>query len=113
MSSGTRRGPRIACRKRRSYSWDSCEWGGSEPIVKSRKLRGARACVRRRESRVLSFASDFQQSALEVRRDRLIMKLTSQEEYGLRCLLRIARVRRSMTIPEISAEEGISVFYAA
>ena len=41
------------------------------------------------------------------------MKLTSQEEYGLRCLLRIARAGRSMTIPEISAEEGISVFYAA
>ena len=41
------------------------------------------------------------------------MKLTSQEEYGLRCLLRIARAGRSLTITEISAEEGISVFYAA
>jgi Rrf2 family protein len=41
------------------------------------------------------------------------MKLTSQEEYGLRCLLCIARAGRSLTIPEISTEEGISAFYAA
>jgi len=43
------------------------------------------------------------------------MKLTSQEEYGLRCLLRIAREREggSLTIPKISQKEGISNFYVA
>lgn len=43
------------------------------------------------------------------------MKLSSQEEYGLRCLLRIAREGEgsSVTIPEISEAEGISTFYAA
>ncbi len=43
------------------------------------------------------------------------MKLSSQEEYGLRCLLRIARQgeARSLTIPEISQAEGISGHYVA
>jgi Rrf2 family protein len=43
------------------------------------------------------------------------MKLTSQEEYGLRCLLRIAQRGEggSFTVPEISEAEGISTFYAA
>jgi Rrf2 family protein len=43
------------------------------------------------------------------------MKLSSQEEYGLRCLLRIARAGEggSLTIPEIGEAEGISTFYAA
>ena len=43
------------------------------------------------------------------------MKLTSQEEYGLRCLLRIAREGEggSLTIPKISQTEGISNFYVA
>jgi Rrf2 family protein len=43
------------------------------------------------------------------------MKLTSQEEYGLRCLLRIAREGEggSLTIPKISEKEGISNFYVA
>jgi len=42
------------------------------------------------------------------------MKLSSQEEYGLRCLLRIARQSDgSLTIPEISQAEGISISYAA
>jgi Rrf2 family protein len=38
------------------------------------------------------------------------MKLTSQEEYGLRCLLRVGRGGRgaSLTIPELSRAEGIS-----
>jgi Rrf2 family protein len=38
------------------------------------------------------------------------MKLTSQEEYGLRCLLRVGRVGRggSVTISELSRSEGIS-----
>lgn len=41
------------------------------------------------------------------------MKITAQEEYGLRCLLRLARASagRSMTIPEIAAEEGLSGAY--
>ncbi|HLY59507.1 MAG TPA: Rrf2 family transcriptional regulator [Terriglobia bacterium] len=43
------------------------------------------------------------------------MKVSSQEEYGLRCLLRIAREgpSGSLTIPEISKGEGISISYAA
>src|SRR4029453_5398611 len=38
------------------------------------------------------------------------MKLTSQEEYGLRCLLRVGREAdgASLTIPELSRAEGIS-----
>ena len=38
------------------------------------------------------------------------MKLSSQEEYGLRCLLHLARYEfgTSLTIPEISQSEGIS-----
>ena len=38
------------------------------------------------------------------------MKLSSQEEYGLRCLLYLARHEcgTSLTIPEISQSEGIS-----
>lgn len=39
------------------------------------------------------------------------MKLSSQEEYGLRCLLHIARIPagESMTIPEIARAEALSV----
>jgi Rrf2 family protein len=38
------------------------------------------------------------------------MKLTSQEEYGLRCLLRVGRegTGGSLTIPELARAEGIS-----
>ena len=42
------------------------------------------------------------------------MKLSSQEEYGLRCLLRLARrPEASLTIPEISQAEGLSTSNAA
>jgi Rrf2 family protein len=43
------------------------------------------------------------------------MKITSQEEYGLRCLLQLARVEpgHSLTIPEIAAQEGMSPPYVA
>ena len=43
------------------------------------------------------------------------MKITAQEEYGLRCLVRLARagVEESMTIPEIASAEGLSVPYVA
>jgi Rrf2 family protein len=43
------------------------------------------------------------------------MKLSSQEEYGLRCLLRVASLSTPgyVTINEISEDEGLSVFYAA
>lgn len=43
------------------------------------------------------------------------MKLTSHEEYGLRCLLQVARhgTDGSATIPEISRNEGISEPYVA
>ncbi len=43
------------------------------------------------------------------------MKLTSHEEYGLRCLLRLAEQGSgaSLTIPELSGTEGMSEAYAA
>lgn len=44
------------------------------------------------------------------------MKLTANEEYGLRCLVRLgyaAYAGLSLTIPEISAAEGVSPPYAA
>ncbi|MBE0643241.1 MAG: Rrf2 family transcriptional regulator [Bacteroidetes bacterium] len=43
------------------------------------------------------------------------MKFSSQEEYGLRCLLQLARKGpdASMTIPEISDAEGLSQAYVA
>jgi Rrf2 family protein len=43
------------------------------------------------------------------------MKITAQEEYGLRCLLRLARADgvHSLTIPEIAAAEGLSIPYVA
>src|SRR5262249_58819187 len=42
------------------------------------------------------------------------MKITAQEEYGLRCLLRLARADgHSLTIPEIAAVEGLSSPYVA
>jgi Rrf2 family protein len=43
------------------------------------------------------------------------MKISSQEEYGLRCLLRLAQAAdgHSLTLPEISAAEGLSVPYVA
>ena len=43
------------------------------------------------------------------------MKLTSQEEYGLRCLLRVASLMDPghVTINEISEVEGLSTFYVA
>jgi Rrf2 family protein len=40
------------------------------------------------------------------------MKLSANEEYGLRCLLRLGH-EGSMTIPEISQQEGVSPAYAA
>ena len=42
------------------------------------------------------------------------MKFSSQEEYGLRCLLQLARtggMQANRTITEISREEGLSVAY--
>ena len=43
------------------------------------------------------------------------MHFSAQEEYGLRCLLRLAGEGpgKSLTLPEISQAEGISVSYAA
>ncbi len=43
------------------------------------------------------------------------MKITAQEEYGLRCLMRLARVggEQSLTIPEIAAAESLTPSYAA
>jgi Rrf2 family protein len=43
------------------------------------------------------------------------MKISSQEEYGLRCLLRLAAAAdgHSLTIPEIAAAEGLSPPYVA
>jgi Rrf2 family protein len=40
------------------------------------------------------------------------MKITAQEEYGLRCVLRLARTESgSVTLPEVAAAEGLSVPY--
>jgi Rrf2 family protein len=43
------------------------------------------------------------------------MKLSSQEEYGLRCVLRVASAGdgKSMTIPEIGRAEALSIAYVA
>ncbi|HEX9870830.1 MAG TPA: Rrf2 family transcriptional regulator [Candidatus Tectomicrobia bacterium] len=43
------------------------------------------------------------------------MKLSSQEEYGLRCLLQVARrgPEGSMAIPEIAGIEGLSIPHVA
>jgi len=43
------------------------------------------------------------------------MKITAQEEYGLRCLLKVAQTPGggSLTLHEIAAAEGLSVPYAA
>lgn len=44
------------------------------------------------------------------------MKFSTQEEYGLRCLIRIAKfqkINKSLTIPEISQFEGITAHNAA
>jgi Rrf2 family protein len=42
------------------------------------------------------------------------MKITAQEEYGLRCLLRLARAGdASLTLPEIAEAEGLSVPHVA
>jgi len=40
-----------------------------------------------------------------------VMKLSAQEEYGLRCLLHMARAGKdaSLSIPEISRAEGLSI----
>ena len=43
------------------------------------------------------------------------MKLTANEEYGLRCLVRLGQEGPGgrLTIPEISHAEGVSAAYAA
>src|ERR1051325_1076250 len=42
------------------------------------------------------------------------MKITAQEEYGLRCLLRLAKAESgSSTLPEVAAAEGLSRPYVA
>jgi Rrf2 family protein len=42
------------------------------------------------------------------------MKISAQEEYGLRCLLRLAQSEaQSLTLPELASSEGLTVAYAA
>jgi Rrf2 family protein len=42
------------------------------------------------------------------------MKISSQEEYGLRCLLQLSKAEhQALTLPEIAAAEGLSVSYVA
>jgi len=42
------------------------------------------------------------------------MKISAQEEYGLRCLIRLAQAEdQALTLPEIAAAEGLSVAYVA
>lgn len=40
------------------------------------------------------------------------MKVTALEEYGLRCMILLAKSNHSMTLPEISTKEGLSLPYA-
>ena len=40
------------------------------------------------------------------------MKFSAQEEYGLRCLLRIGHAPNGLTIPEISEMEGLTTAHA-
>ena len=41
------------------------------------------------------------------------MKISSLEEYGIRCLSQLARSQRKLTIGEIAAAEGLSLENAA
>ena len=41
------------------------------------------------------------------------MKITAIEEYGLRCMILLARNNAPMSLPEISDAEGLSIPYAA
>jgi Rrf2 family transcriptional regulator, iron-sulfur cluster assembly transcription factor len=41
------------------------------------------------------------------------MKITAQEEYGLRILIRIAKNEKGMSIPQLSEAEGLSDHYVA
>lgn len=42
------------------------------------------------------------------------MKISAQEEYGLRCLLKLSHAEEhTLTLPEIAAAEGLSVAYTA
>src|SRR5271154_6866794 len=42
------------------------------------------------------------------------MKITAQEEYGLRCLLRLSeKGGQSLPLPDLAAAEGLSVPYIA
>ncbi|MGZ5221011.1 MAG: RrF2 family transcriptional regulator [Chitinophagaceae bacterium] len=41
------------------------------------------------------------------------MKITAQEEYGLRILIRIAKNEEGMSIPQLSEAEGLSDHYVA
>ena len=42
------------------------------------------------------------------------MKITAQEEYGLRCLLRLSEAEgQSLTLPDLAVAEGLSVAYVA
>jgi Rrf2 family transcriptional regulator, iron-sulfur cluster assembly transcription factor len=46
--------------------------------------------------------------------ENFTMKITAQEEYGLRCVLRLAKAESgSITLPEVAAAEGLSVPYVA
>jgi Rrf2 family protein len=41
------------------------------------------------------------------------MKFSAQEEYGVRCLIAVARRNDGATIPEVAREEGLSVPHVA
>lgn len=41
------------------------------------------------------------------------MKFSAQEEYGLRCLLAVARQEDGSTIPEVARDEGLSIPHVA
>src|SRR5262245_29908824 len=54
-------------------------------------------------------------SGCRQRRQRRNMKVTAQEEYGLRCLVHLAAATsdRPLTVHEIAEREGLSAPYAA
>src|SRR5438105_4067322 len=56
----------------------------------------------------------FLESKKEIVFGVLPMKISAQEEYGLRCLLRLSQAeKQALTLPEIAAGEGLSTAYVA
>jgi Rrf2 family protein len=48
-----------------------------------------------------------------VKNKKIRVKITAQEEYGLRILIRIAKFEKGLSIPQLSEAEGLSDHYVA